>query len=404
MGALIFATALILMLHQTHVGFLRGLLESARWLPFVLLGFGVLVETALSGRSGRRFHGFDTYIVLWLALALGSTLYSIAPPLTLGRAATLVLMYVAVFWAVWRYAGRKGEESVVELILLAALVIFGGGFFLAPLLGGLTFGERFSGLMENPNSVGLLTALLMPPAAERLLSRGRVRDYLLVAVMLASVVLSGSRGGMLAMLIGTTYVLWKARKRVFVVGLLGSLAAAILILANPHEREAEMMVDPYLRAQTLATGGGRVEVWPVALAIIRQRPFLGHGFGTEDLLFQSYGYDPESFLQHTGSYLHNSYLGLTAQLGLVGALTFFLPLILFAYRRIRAGLRDVQLDLTHGLEGTLIAALVACLFESWIYSMGNSQAFPFWVCLALLVRRSQQMRSSAGGLPRVAAP
>lgn len=400
MGALIFATALILMLHQTHVGFLRALLESARWLPFVLLGFGVLVETALSGRSGRRFYGFDSYIVLWLAFAFASAFFSIAPSLTLGRAATLVLMYVAVFWAVWRYAGRKGEESVVELILLAALVVLGGGLLLAPFLGGLSFGERFSGLMENPNSVGLLTALLMPPAVERLQSRGRFRDYLLVAVMVVSVVLSGSRGGMLATLIGTTYVLWKARKRAFVVGLLASLAAAILILASPHEREAEMIVDPYLRAQTLATGGGRVEVWPVALRMIRQRPFFGHGFGTEELLFQAYGYDPESFLQHTGSYLHNSYLGLTAQLGLVGAVTFFLPLILFAYRRIRVSLGDACLEVTHGLEGTLIAALVACFFESWIYSMGNSQAFPFWVCLVLLIRKDVKTKSSSSGTAR----
>jgi O-antigen ligase len=399
-GALIFATALILMLHQTHVGFLRELLERLRWLPFVLLGFGVLVETALSGRSGRRFHGFDTYIVLWLAFALGSAFYSIAPSLTLGRAATLVLMYVAVFWAVWRYAGRKGEESVVELVLLAALVVFGGGLLLAPLLGGLTFGERFSGLMENPNSVGLLTALLMPLAVERLFSRGRFRDYLLVAVMVVGIVLSGSRGGMLATLFGTTYVLWKARKRVFVVGLLASLAATILILASPREREAELVVDPYVRAGTLATGSGRVEVWPVAMHIIGQRPFFGHGFGTEDLLFQSYGYDPESFLQHTGSYLHNSYLGLTAQLGLVGALAFFLPLIFFAYRRIRASFGDARLEVTHALEGTLIAALVACLFESWIYSMGNSQAFPFWVCLALLFRRSHPTKTSAAGATR----
>lgn len=389
MGALIFATALILMLHQTHVGFLRSVLDSARWLPFVLLGFGVLVEAAITGRSGRRFRGFDSYIVLWLLFALGSSLYSIAPSLTLGRAATLVLMYVAVFWAVWRYAARKGEENVVELILLAGLVVLGGGLLLAPLLGGLAFGQRFSGLMENPNSVGLLTALLMPLAVERSLLKRRFRDHALVAVMIVSIVLSGSRGGMLATLLGATYVLWKARRRVFVVGLVGSLAATVLVLMSPREREAEMVVDPYLRAETLATGSGRVEVLPIAMRIIKEKPVLGHGFGTEDLLFQAYGYDPESFLQHTGSYLHNSYLGMTAQMGLVGAVTFFLPLAFFAYRRLRSSLGSVGLGLTHALEGTLIAALVACFFESWIYSMGNSQAFPFWVCLALLLRRNQ---------------
>jgi O-antigen ligase len=393
MGFLIFATVLILMLHQTHVGFLRAYLEHVRWLPFGLLGFALLSEMAVTGRSWRRFRGRDTYMVLWLVFALASALYSIAPSLTLGRAATLVLMYVAVFWAAWRYAGRKGEERVVELILLAALVVLGGGLLALPLGGGLVFGERFSGLIENPNSVGLLTALLMPLAVERLMSRGRFRDYLLVAVMTTGIVLSGSRGGMLATLIGTTYVLWRARKRVFVVGLVASLGAAILVLMSPHEREVELIVDPYLRVETLASGGGRVEVWPIAMSIIKQRPLFGHGFGTEDLLFRSYGYDPESFLQHTGSYLHNSYLGLTAQLGLVGAVTFFLPLIYFAYRRLRGSLGDVRLDVAHALEGTLIAGLVACFFESWIYSMGNSQAFPFWLSVMLLIHRKEHVRA-----------
>jgi O-antigen ligase len=134
--------------------------------------------------------------------------------------------------------------------------------------------------------------------------------------------------------------------------------------------------------------------------MIRQKPFLGHGFGTEELLFQSYGYDPESFLEHSGSYLHNSYLGLTAQLGLVGAVTFFMPLVFFAYRRFRLSLGDGRLDLTHGLEGTLIAAFVTCFFESWIYSMGNSQAFPFWVCLMLLVRTTVQSRPGFNGAVR----
>jgi O-antigen ligase len=312
-------------------------------------------------------------------------------------------MYFAVFWAAWRYAGRKGEERVVELIMLAALVVLGGGLLLYPVRGSLMSGERFSGLMENPNSVGLLTALMMPLAVERLLSRGRFRDFLLVTVMVVGVVLSGSRGGMLATLIGTTYLLWKAHKRVFVVGLLASLAATILILLSPREREAEMVVDPYLRVETLASGGGRVEVWPIAIKMIKQRPLLGHGFGTEDLLFQSYGYDPESFLQHTGSYLHNSYLGLTAQLGLVGAVTFFLPLLLFAYHRLRGSLGNAHLEVTHALEGTLVAALVACFFESWIYSMGNSQAFPFWICLMLLIRKDVNATSGSSGNARAGA-
>jgi hypothetical protein len=77
----------------------------------------------------------------------------------------------------------------------------------------------------------------------------------------------------------------------------------------------------------------------------------------------------------------------------VGAVSFFGPLIYLLTLSVLRSLHDETLDLKHGLQGVLIAALVACFFESWIYSMGNSQAFPFWLSLMLLIRCNGRVRA-----------
>jgi O-antigen ligase len=388
MNILIFLTALILMANQTHLDVLRRTLEDVRWLGFVVMGFGYFMTVAASGRRVRRVRPFDIMMVAWLAFAFLSSLYSVAPLLTVQRATTLVLVYVAVFWAAWAYASGHGEQKAIDLVLDALALVCGVGLLLLPVAEGARLRGRFRGLMENPNSLGLLAGVLLPVALERLLERRRPRDWVLLGMMALSLVLTGSRGGILAALVGSAYVLWKARRRLFLGGAVAMLAVAVWVAATPSLQE-RWIENPYLRAETIRTGSGRIsEAWPAAIAIIGERPLLGHGFGTEDLLFEAYGYDPMSFKEHKGSYLHNSYLGLTAQTGLVGALAFFGPLLFLLGWSVWRSLHDGKLDLKHGLEGVLVAALVACFFESWIYSMGNSQAFPFWLSVMLLIHRN----------------
>jgi O-antigen ligase len=386
MGILILLTALVLMLGQTHFDIVHRSLDNVRWLAFALMGFAYFMVVASAGHRTRRARVPDVIIVAWVAYAFLSTLYSIEPVLTVQRSTTLLLMYVAVFWAAWRYAGQHGEEKAIEIVLWALLIVCAAGLLMLPVDEGVWVRGRFRGLMENPNSLGLLAGVMFPVALERLHARRWPRYWVLVGIMAVSLVLTASRGGILAALIGSAYVLWKARRRTFLAGAVALLFAALWVGTSSRLKE-RWIENPILRAETIRTGSGRIsEAWPAAMTIIGERPLLGHGFGTEDLLFEAYGYDPKSFREHTGSYLHNSYLGLTAQTGLVGALAFFGPLLYLLVWSALRSLHDGALDLKHGLQGVLIAALVACFFESWIYSMGNSQAFPFWLSLMLLTR------------------
>ena len=394
MGILIFLTALVLMLAQTRFDILHASLNNVRWVGLALMGFAHFMAVASAGQRTRRARILDLIILIWVAYAFLTALYSIAPVLTVQRSVTLLLMYMAVFWAGWRYAGRHGEEKTIEIVLGACSIVCVAGLLMLPVDDGVWLRGRFRGLMENPNSLGLLAGVLFPVALEHLLAKRWPRHWVLVGIMGVSLVLTGSRAGILAALLGSAYVMWKARRRAFLAGALAMVLAALWVGTSPRLKE-RWIENPYLRAETIRTGSGRIsEAWPAAMTIIRERPALGHGFGTEDLLFEAYGYDPKSFREHTGSYLHNSYLGLTAQTGLLGALSFFGPLIYLLVCSVLRSLHDEELDVKHGLQGVLIAALVACFFESWLYSMGNSQAFPFWLSLMLLLHRNGRARAN----------
>ena len=180
LGLLVFASILAMILAQAQSQRLESLLYLGRWVPLGLLTVYAAGQWVLkpkwSGPMIRRGKGFDIWILCWVALTYISAVYSIAPQATVRLATTLVLGYGAVFWGVWHYANRYSEERVVTLILVCASLIvlasWGG------LIGGVgqAFGTsvpgrsgggvgqnlRFRGVMENPNSLGMLCAFTLP--------------------------------------------------------------------------------------------------------------------------------------------------------------------------------------------------------------------------------------------------
>lgn len=385
---LIFLTAALLMAHQTHFAVLRQPLEQLRWLPFFLFLLAILGEVAVSRRV-RRLLPSDFWILGWVAFAFLSAWYSVSPMLSVQRAGTVLLMYGAIFWAIWSYADRRGEENPIRLLMLAFGVIHVGGLLLLPLEESVWHPSgRFRGLLENPNSLGLLTAVFFPIAVGTAARKGRFRNHLLVGLMALGLILSGSRGGTLAALIGSTYVLWRTRGRsawlvAAAAGVLVVVFAGLVPLSGGLTNSPLVNADALLRPGT----GGRLEAWPLALDLIKERPILGYGFGTEELLFPAHGV---VFREFKGGYFHNSYLGLMAQVGLFGALAFFLPLFYLVARQLCRARAYDRLDPVHSLLGSVLAGLAAGLSESWMYSMGNAQAFPFWTAVMLLIRRDSQ--------------
>ena len=359
------------------------------WGRWVVLG-GLLCMCFIAGlHAGRRVR--LRFIVLFPFL-MGAYFYltmlwSVKPDLTVERSGSVVLLAAAVIGVIW-YAGSSisSLEQVIKAVLLPISLLF---WILTAIYGfDLSYIERGQlrspGPMLNPNGIGVLGAFLAP-VAYYLWQTTRPRSTFWLGSLLTCVLmvlLSGTRGALAAILLAFT-LMSLTRRRSFSMGIFVSGALASIGFVAVDIYGLPQIVHSYLRTESLVTGSGRAEAWAAAVELLRERPWIGYGFGTEELLFDRFGI---RFFEHSGAYVHNSYLGLSLQIGLLGAAIFFYPLIFVALKGVRASMKSKEDFMLSSLVGTLIAGLVICFTESWIYSAGNAQSLPFWTLFGILVR------------------
>ena len=135
-------------------------------------------------------------------------------------------------------------------------------------------------------------------------------------------------------------------------------------------------------AKTLAH---RTDKWRLGLKYFMERPLQGFGFGTEDRLFAYHDVNPQDY-QLSGASMHNSYLGLVLQVGIVGAALFYVPLASLLFYELLTARETHRKPLLSALLSVVITCMVAGMFSSDLYSMGNAKSFVFWISVMLLVR------------------
>lgn len=414
----------------SHVDFLNiPLGRRARWVSLAALAAVALVYAA--NRPGRRLR---PDLIVWLAaaflvLALASASWSPNASLTLGRATTLLFLFVAGGAIAFGTGGGERAAGGVLLALLAgaAAVAVGGGIELAVdpdrALVPATTGSptRYNGLGGNPNMMAMLLAVSLPLAVWAFLeARSTLGKSLSVAVFLvfnASIVASGSRGALLAAAVGLAALglALPGRRRVraaLAVGAVGLLALNIGITQVPQPAERDPVLHPEFgsqqplgprdaqfilplesefgfpaersaatsRRRSLFDSSGRAQAWDGALEQALERPMLGYGFGTEDRIFV------DRFYRFYSSAVENSYVGTALQLGVVG---FCLLLALLA-ALVARGVRRLGVLSAHARPvaaaclGVVAAGLMLAVSQSYLTSVGNPATTPFWLSAFLL--------------------
>ncbi|OGX18892.1 MAG: hypothetical protein A3K83_01100 [Omnitrophica WOR_2 bacterium RBG_13_44_8b] len=379
-GILIFLTAFCLMVTQSHIVEVRSITLYLRWVFFFLFAFHVFGDIFL-GRTVRNIKSFDVVAIFFIVYAFMSTSYSPYPSLTLERSTTILLLYISVFWIIWKYAFEQGPEKIIHIVLQVTTIIFIASFlmlFIGPYRPFLV--GRFTGIFNNPNSLGIICAMLMPLALWEYLTTQNKTYLILFFIMLVSLFLSVSRGSINAAILGLIYFIY-ARSKKYRPAVFFFSVAVILTLLWLIQTVARHFFLVYFRVESIPTGAGRFEVWPVALRLILESPIFGYGFGVEETLLKLKHIVPRI---HPGGYFHNSYLGITLQLGLLGAVILLFPLFTLLFKELFSKQDDNAPLLRYALRASLIAGLASGLFESWFYSVGNSQSFPFWIIVMLL--------------------
>jgi O-antigen ligase/tetratricopeptide (TPR) repeat protein len=333
-----------------------------------------------------------------------------------------------VFFAVLQAARTRGRILMLVGVLLAlgsfeALYGFFERFsgrptifgFPHPYAGDAVCGtflnkNHFAGLLEMivPLGLGLVFALRSPrwpaPApraglrhlkvalatslsSPRFVARAAVAA--LAVVMAVAVLLSLSRAGVLALAVGfgllVALAMTRAGCRRHTVVAAGF---ALLVLAVTAGVGMSVVVD---RLEDAASGrsaqwADRVDLSRSALPYVRDFPVLGSGLGTFGTVFPRY--QSERFGDRWANYLHNDWLQLFCETGVLGGLALLAGLAVFLVsiaRRMRRQRADSAWWIAAGALAGVAAMLVHSLFD-YNLSRITSNGLVFCVLLALAYR------------------
>lgn len=397
MRILLVLTQAALLFYGTAYFPLGGKLDKLRFVCYALIiAYGFLISL---NKGFRKIRILDLFAGSFFIFAFLSHFYSINPELTLQRTFTLALMYFSIFWALW--AACRTPESTVQLLrtLMAVWIVYNMAnivfLFTRP---EAAFGiynreayvegyQRFIGISSNPNAIGNFSAITLSLALWNFRQKRNPINLFFLGAVIFSFFFSFSRNAFICSVIGTSTYLFLTTRRhrptlIFMtVFLIGFVVFYVDVLSN-------FLPEALIRSESIDKLGGRSEAWEIALELIKKKPYLGFGFGVEDLVFD---YHAIKFKIHSGAYVHNSFLGLAVQLGWGAAFFVYFFFTLFFLKnflrimRLRAETNSLR-TLTIALYASCLSAFGTTFFESWLYSAGGIIAFTFFTCLMFLIR------------------
>ena len=245
---------------------------------------------------------------------------------------------------------------------------------------------RLVGTSVDPNSFGGFLAVVCVLAATQLVASRPVIDRRIsgtVALVTgAAMLLTYSRGAWVGTVVGLAVIALLRYRWLIVPGLLAGIGVVTLGLGGPFLQRLWLgltLQDPATRL--------RLAEYRNALAIIRQHPVFGVGFG-----------DAPSIEQQTG--VSSIYLTIAERAGLVGLLVFAIAVgtvLVIGLRHWRRHAADSAGDLTLGLLAALSAALVIGLVDHYFFNITfPHMAALFWLVAGLLLALAHPVTAQEG--------
>lgn len=355
----------------------------AKVLRWPVLGLGAFVSLM---HLGIRRIPAQSYLWLLSGLyALGTVVYSFDYVATLTRAGAFIATLLAMQWGGYVLARESTTESITRTLAFFThlLMLSMAASVLAGVIGlvGARQGPLLRGVFGHANTLGALGALGFPVAvAWREMAPSRIKRSVLTGGLLAwlaAMYLSGCRAGAFSALGGAAlYVLLTQPTRKLV---LPGIAAAFLSLGwfvfSPEstlraESKGTEFVFKGKSGDLLASRRGPLET---TMDNFEQSPWVGHGFGTS--VGFSEGPSEWAVVGLSGREKGNAYAAALEEVGVVGAVVLFAPLLalLAAVRkmsRTRGLLDPIRWRWAVAAWSAAVAGLVNNAAEATLWSPG----------------------------------
>jgi O-antigen ligase len=391
-GAPLVAVAMLIIIAVRLHEFVPGahLVQPALLVTFGGLGL-IWLKSPPQARTTVLRHPLVRMVFAYWLLMMVTIPFALWPGLAF-QAVKYFLPGVALLTAILLCAPSRRTLYVLQLGMVASVAAYA---LYARTFGRLSGEGRLSaGMgMYDSNDMAAMLALTLPLAIG--LARGRRglmrwglsgAALLLVAVVLAS----GSRGGLLGLSAGAIVLAFgmRGRRRIVAVALLAIVFSGMWTFSNSFRGRLQTLTNLEEDYNTFDEYG-RKQVWERGRQYIRENPVIGVGAGNFPIAEGNYfGIRYSGVRGAKWSNAHNSYIQAYAELGVVGG-TLFIAILLFGVRagwRLWRGVRLRTGQLVHRPEllASLCAFLVSGTFLSHAYYM------PMIAILAMIALADRQ--------------
>lgn len=251
--------------------------------------------------------------------------------------------------------------------------------------------RRVNGPFGEPNQTAAVLSLFLPLSISLIFVRGKDRILYAAAAlcMLACILITSSRGGLLGALTGSLYLVWTIRARLAlsnkILMIISAPVIAILawLLVPEYYRELLLSRVSFVSESKIdwrEASSGRTRLWDMGLMLWKQSPLFGQGWASFKM-------------QAGGSASHSIYLSYLVGLGVVG-LALFLTLYWKLFRFYQSTIRFYStrhsalpiLGISAGLIALLVSLAFINLYKPWI---------PVWCLLGTMAGYCSALKTTA---------
>lgn len=358
-----------------------------------MAAFAVLILTQIVFRTSTYLH--DTIAQALLYFAYGMLCFVSTQSLLRASQARKMAMILSVY-----------GFGIAALALVQGIAPNGKLYWLRePRLGGWIYGpyvnhNHYAGLMEMLIPIPLVISL-----SHLAQEKERLAGGIAAAVMTGTIFLSGSRGGMLAVL--TEFVLLailvtrqkRGLRTAVGVGVFAIVLLSLLTWLGGKELTTRLFsIGRETRSEI--SGGMRFSIDRDALSMFRRKPVLGWGLGAFPVAYPQFRSFYTNFFVNEA---HNDYLQLLTETGIVGfgvMIWFLAALYRAAIGKISNWAASVSGSLTLACLLGITGILVHSFFDFNLQIPANAALFYVLCSLAAsppLLQRSRKRRALSPG-------
>lgn len=250
--------------------------------------------------------------------------------------------------------------------------------------GELIVRAQFPFREHNRLASYLLACLLLAPIAFFQTGRAtRITIAVAGALAFAGIVVSGTRGAMLAAVAGFA-VLFFARPRLLLIAV-PVAAIVFFILPAGMRYHVQSIFDPKTYAERIGSVQYRFRGWEITSDMIRERPLLGFGYGwkTYETIYPRYA-EGKEFYEKDMPHAHNNLLEIVVEMGAFGGLLFAAYQLGLIWLALQLWRRRREIPEAHWLPWAVLALMVGLhLFGMTNFSLRRSVGFQIWMCWAM---------------------